>query len=96
MVGSPPHTRGTLDFLNGQQVPTRITPAYAGNTKETLEKMSPSEDHPRIRGEHDNYWVTGPAGEGSPPHTRGTHPDDTDPKNRWRITPAYAGNTIRH
>ena len=31
-LGSPPHTRGTLPTIITVNLPTRITPAHAGNT----------------------------------------------------------------
>ena len=52
MVGSPPHTRGTLKEHEAEQRRTGITPAYAGNTNIRDHRHSDHKDHPRIRGEH--------------------------------------------
>ncbi|EFU77573.1 hypothetical protein HMPREF0381_0529 [Lachnoanaerobaculum saburreum DSM 3986] len=52
ILGSPPHTRGTLGLAEGMEMARGITPAYAGNTLQIVLKAVASQDHPRIRGEH--------------------------------------------
>ena len=92
-VGSPPLTRGTLTDVDMFGIVPRITPAYAGNTAESVVKKALKQDHPRLRGEHlfDRDGSTG--AQGSPPLTRGTL-ENYETNDEWnRITPAYAGNT---
>ena len=50
--GSPPHTRGTQGKMHGKKKFSRITPAYAGNTRKDARQEKIQQDHPRIRGEH--------------------------------------------
>ena len=72
VVGSPPPTRGTRVTVILKKRTLRITPAYAGNTGKKYFTCFPSQDHPRLRGEHSHehnqYFLTS----GSPPPTRGT------------------------
>ena len=94
-MGSPPPTRGTLEIVypNGSNI--RITPAYAGNT-DLLDRWDPRfQDHPRLRGEH--FWQGFRRQRilGSPPPTRGTQEPEVKKTYLDRITPAYAGNTMR-
>ena len=51
-VGSPPHTRGTLNRPSTGSWPTGITPAYTGNTETVYQWYEVNRDHPRIHGEH--------------------------------------------
>ena len=71
-----------------------ITPAYAGNTKPCYLCLLLKRDHPRIRGEHlfVNIMIFNIVG--SPPHTRGTPFWYFKSTDLYRITPAYAGNTL--
>ncbi len=91
--GSPPHARGAPPLICHRLSRGGITPACAGSTCSTRSTLSPSPDHPRMRGEHTShlhYYLLQP---GSPPHARGAHvesPDELDPQ---RITPACAGST---
>ncbi len=93
LLGSPPPTRGTqwLQQKNCRQV--GITPAYAGNTKYMLLRNFLTEDHPRLRGEHEVTKSDLLSREGSPPPTRGTHALLYHQRTYFGITPAYAGNT---
>ena len=50
---------------------SRIIPAYAGSTRSSTVSGSPSQDHPRIRGEHISDGSTARMRGGSSPHTRG-------------------------
>ncbi len=50
--GSPPHLRGTQEWVGRATVSARITPAPAGNTTRPGMALSASEDHPRTCGEH--------------------------------------------
>lgn len=51
LPGSPPHTRGILDFYCRHRANQRITPAYAGNTLPVPCIAWLCWDHPRLRGE---------------------------------------------
>ena len=93
ILGSPPLTRGTQCCLCWILQIARITPAYAGNTSYLCRHSRYPEDHPRLRGEH-RLSDSMPLGKpGSPPHTRGTQFSKEDSILKFRITPAYAGNT---
>ena len=48
-----------------------ITPAYAGTTDFDFATPVVSEDHPRLRGDYENYIYGNSDGTGSPPLTRG-------------------------
>ena len=52
-------------------------------------------DHPRLRGEHRNMKHFQCGKVGSPPPTRGTLKICIAHSVKCRITPAYAGNTLR-
>ena len=73
----------------------RITPAYAGNTMQTIISRRLLQDHPRLRGEHEGTLRVERAVVGSPPPTRGTLTANILMWVEIRITPAYAGNTYR-
>ena len=94
LSGSPPHTRGTPSDKLLKFHHRGITPAYAGNTHIINNKIVLCWDHPRIRGEH---FISGYSLfniKGSPPHTRGTPILFPASSTMFRITPAYAGNTL--
>ena len=94
-MGSPPHTRGTQQVLPVKLQGLRITPAYAGNTNKRLTPSAKHRDHPRIRGEHVYSLIIQSSLLGSPPHTRGTLRRHNHWRSPERITPAYAGNTLK-
>ena len=91
--GSPPPTRGTLPPTKKIICDLRITPAYAGNTSESASTDGRTQDHPRLRGEHEFFYKCVKLFIGSPPPTRGTLWNQYHTANTLRITPAYAGNT---
>ena len=72
-----------------------ITPAYAGNTLCCHLSTFHKGDHPRLRGEHSLIATFPSLPEGSPPLTRGTRGKSERLGKDIRITPAYAGNTLR-
>ena len=69
-MGSPPHTRDKCGNSFGLHIPTRITPAYAGQMWSSPSPSVPLQDHPRIRGTNDNAVYGYNHKPGSPPHTR--------------------------
>ena len=93
IAGSPTPTRGTLLFVHSRKLNRRITPAYAGNTILLQRKMHQNWDHPRLRGEHHKSYKFYLPILGSPPPTRGTPYLCVARGCKFRITPAYAGNT---
>ena len=52
-------------------------------------------DHPRLCGEKDTYDDSKSAAAGSPPPMRGKALDKPFLQRRCRITPAYAGKSVR-
>ena len=91
--GSPPHTRETPIFSSSDRRVSRITPAYAGNTKPRQGCHTEPGDHPRIRGKHLMCSTVAIVWLGSPPHTRETPSVAVEAVQASGITPAYAGNT---
>ena len=92
-VGSPPHTRGILDYYALNRLASRFTPAYAGNTFSLAPEAERRGVHPRIRGEYKSPGTNTRSSLGSPPHTRGILDLDLAPQGARGFTPAYAGNT---
>ena len=71
LPGSPPHTWGIRMNQMSQQLSSRITPTYMGNTRFSIIAGSASWDHPHIHGEYSYCRCPIPRGRGSPPHTWG-------------------------
>ena len=95
LSGSPPHTRERLCAVCNSQKAGRITPAYAGKTRTMSHKEKSCKDHPRIRGKDLLILVKLIALLGSPPHTRERPTYFSEINCIIRITPAYAGKTIK-
>ena len=93
-TGSPPHVRGTRRCRESRRCPQRITPACAGNTNGIGRHKAPTQDHPRMCGEHSLRMIAIHVFMGSPPHVRGTRLSREDKQVVDRITPACAGNTL--
>ena len=91
--GSSPRMRGTQSRCRPCMRRTGIIPAYAGNTRPALARRSIARDHPRICGEHSRGLRRMTVARGSSPHMRGTLHKRDYRFPRWRIIPAYAGNT---
>ena len=70
-LGSPPPMRGKARNTARFHRKTRITPAYAGKSKEFLKRMDEYGDHPRLCGEKLLSAVTSATTRGSPPPMRG-------------------------
>ena len=92
-VGSSPHSRGTHRAVTRSLVPAGLIPAFAGNTTRQQQKDTHSRAHPRIRGEHVAIGVRSVIGEGSSPHSRGTHNGFVRYLADEGLIPAFAGNT---
>ncbi len=95
-VGSPPHSRGALDALDGLEAVDRITPAFAGSTSLSQDWPPQRRDHPRIRGEHNARCLCRASRLGSPPHSRGALQSPVELALWQGITPAFAGSTWNH
>ena len=92
-TGSPPPMRGKASpphFTGGKN---RITPAYAGKSRNTVLCSLLHEDHPRLCGEKRGRLTVGTLGIGSPPPMRGKEFPLFLPRFHLRITPAYAGKS---
>ena len=72
-LGSPPPSRGALQFRYTEDIYYRITPAFAGSTDPADLNESIDQDHPRLRGEHNSESLAGIPERGSPPPSRGAH-----------------------
>ena len=94
-LGSPPLTRGILYTLLFYPQAVGITPAYAGNTRVANFIQYGDGDHPRLRGEYSAGIAMNLALGGSPPLTRGILRKTLSNVRGQRITPAYAGNTLK-
>ena len=73
----------------------RIIPAHAGQTRESTCVGYESTDHPRACGANaqDAAWLHGRSG--SSPRMRGKRLHDRCHRQRGRIIPAHAGQTVR-
>ena len=69
--GSPPRVRGKHRGARQKRGRTRITPAYAGKTREHTHSLSGYQDHPRVCGENPPARKAPVSGGGSPPRVRG-------------------------
>ena len=91
--GSPPPMRGKEKCLQFRAVPYRITPAYAGKSREDLKHGLAKKDHPRLCGEKYQIMDNIAHYSGSPPPMRGKDEYYHQLVNYIRITPAYAGKS---
>ena len=92
--GSSPHTRGAQLAAHRRHGRGRIIPAYAGSTELVVVGHDETQDHPRIRGEHQSAMMTYLTLSGSSPHTRGAQATTPHAVRKDRIIPAYAGSTM--
>ena len=72
----------------------RITPAYAGKRLICHRCCFSIQDHPRLRGEKEVYFVDYSTITGSPPLTRGKGDEFEALLLQYGITPAYAGKSL--
>ena len=93
--GLSPLTRGTLDDVDGQEVPGRFIPAHAGNTPPSGSKMTWRAVYPRSRGEHRKIKRKVRNVTGLSPLTRGTRSGAQQLRRSARFIPAHAGNTLK-
>ncbi len=91
--GSSPRGRGTLRVVAPPGGMGRIIPAWAGNTALVSACLCWVPDHPRVGGEHAESYIDARVVFGSSPRGRGTRFFLAATLRRWRIIPAWAGNT---
>ena len=92
-IGSSPRTRGTRSADTRRSPRCRFIPAYAGNSRSSVERSRPIAVHPRVRGELVSAPIDSPPVIGSSPRTRGTQINQIASKGGNRFIPAYAGNS---
>ena len=93
-AGSPPRVRGTAFSALISVNRRRITPACAGNRAKASCPGAGGQDHPRVCGEQSASLSRASAVMGSPPRVRGTVFINPINGERYRITPACAGNSF--
>ena len=71
----------------------RIIPAYAGSTYGKPRAVTHAKDHPRVCGEHWDWFIILPVPMGSSPRMRGAPSGSRNARQRRGIIPAYAGST---
>jgi hypothetical protein len=91
--GSPPHMWGTPSARSRHLDNPGFTPAHAGNTRGVHVQHQCSGVHPRTCGEHTGSGSPFQRLPGSPPHMRGTQPEQKSSGALSGFTPAHAGNT---
>ena len=91
--GSPPHARGRREDARAVGERSGITPACAGKTSTSKARRTCCRDHPRMRGEDPNQYLTKADAAGSPPHARGRLVTAEWWLDGAGITPACAGKT---
>ena len=91
--GSPPHGRGKDVLPNSLTCPVWITPAWAGKRCQRCNKLSISQDHPRMGGEKSPCHAVHQRRQGSPPHGRGKVGKGKCGVKLAGITPAWAGKS---
>ena len=95
VTGSPPRMRGKHTDAMALNIHDRITPAHAGKTQHCLICPFVSWDHPRACGENLSALFLMTACTGSPPRMRGKLYRAAGIAEKYRITPAHAGKTLR-
>ena len=92
-LGSPPRGRGKGGPQGPGLGPHRITPAWAGKSREIPLHLRAAKDHPRMGGEKPICRSVGCPASGSPPHGRGKVLPCPALPYVSRITPAWAGKS---
>ena len=93
--GSPPRGRGKVVQLSTPSRGLGITPAWAGKSPVQCFFCVSFWDHPRVGGEKHVANFDDESGRGSPPRGRGKVYPVMDNSNMDRITPAWAGKSVR-
>ena len=87
--------RGKVLLIPDTLTHNGITPAYAGKRAGGVKWRLMSEDHPRLCGEKDTVCHCLLPAEGSPPPMRGKVVNFDHVIAEDRITPAYAGKSLK-
>ena len=87
--------RGKAQNNRKMTIKPGITPAYAGKSPTTLYLQKLYRDHPRVCGEKKSVCATSGCCVGSPPRMRGKANVYYMIPGEKRITPAYAGKSVR-
>ena len=93
LSGSPPRMRGKAPMATGSETAYRITPAYAGKSRQEKFSKLPYGDHPRVCGEKSTSAAIVSQRPGSPPRMRGKEAHELAQYATEGITPAYAGKS---
>ena len=91
--GSPPRVRGKRDSMKREDLPLGITPARAGKTYSSGNRLMMGKDHPRACGENFGNDTYEAVKAGSPPRVRGKRARLGRDRVDRGITPARAGKT---
>lgn len=91
--GSPPRGRGKEPLSFTSAACPGITPAWAGKSWQSGNRLCFTWDHPRMGGEKLTSGVFSSAEDGSPPHGRGKERRVVDHHPLPGITPAWAGKS---
>ena len=94
--GSPPPMRGKETGATGATSSIGITPAYAGKSSGDRGRCNVFRDHPRLCGEKWRESISTKYVRGSPPPMRGKGMRTIKAFPDRRITPAYAGKSMRY
>jgi len=91
--GSSPHARGAPRQPRLYPQRCGLIPACAGSTLECVLLVHQVRAHPRMRGEHPNFFVDVSRPAGSSPHARGALHRRRVPRVDTGLIPACAGST---
>ena len=94
-LGSPPHVRGKVACKVQAVCYEGITPACAGKRGCPHSGPGTTRDHPRVCGEKFVRNACSVIVWGSPPRMRGKDNRRKSITGKQRITPAYAGKSLR-
>ena len=94
--GSPPRGRGKVSTCCCASIGGRITPAWAGKSRQLIPLRFTYADHPRVGGEKTKSKIEVNALPGSPPRGRGKVPETYRYVAGYGITPAWAGKSCHH
>ena len=96
LMGSLPRVRGKDDHPLNPLAGHGITPAYAGKSSRNETCWHRPWDHPRVCGEKAGLVFQLACPLGSPPRMRGKVGSCVCSKDKFWITPAYAGKSMAH
>ncbi len=92
--GSSPRGRGTVALDRPECLDGRVIPAWAGNRDAPYVAGHPRPGHPRVGGEQRIFRAAAVIHIGSSPRGRGTDNADRVRRERHRVIPAWAGNSL--